>query len=505
MTGINNLLKSKGNDLNSQNFNSNSIKNSSGKSVVVIGGGVSGLASSLELCKHGYKTIILEKQNFIGGLATSIPYRGYNLDIGPHFMALPKESEITDEILDLMGTEKTIKLPDDIFSNFYKTNFNGRLYTGYPSLMEVIFKTTRRFLVLSLWDFFIAKCKNIFIKSKYDNAEKYLISTYGNFLYKIWFKPYLYYKYPGTEPPLDQVMKKFPTLTLLKILQSMKKPQKKLEKHNDEKEEDNLICYFKGGMGTLINRVQEEIQKYGGEINLGVDIKSIEHAGTSKTIIFNKNDKQEKINADMIVYCIPLNIALQWFDDGTKRIIQSTKKTNSYNTIILFLLIDTPRLYDSWVVNFYDTDLSFFRIAQQNFLSESVAPKGKSLLSVEIKSSEQDPLWNMDDDSIFTRVKSDLEKIKILNGQKIDGFKILKFKNLARNYELNKDFSTKPLNEFINSFENEYPVGTESDSGLLAGSTEQSPQKIAYGAGMYMAFFKAKNLLRNIEIKKGKQ
>jgi protoporphyrinogen oxidase len=504
LTGTDNILESKQNDMNSQNIAEPSTKKSSGKSVVVIGGGLSGLASCLELCKQGYKTFMLEKQNFAGGLATSIPYEGYNLDIGPHFMALPKESEITDEILDLMGSEKTIKLPDDIFSKFYKTNFNGRLYSGYPSLIEVIFKTTRRFLVLSLWDFFIAKCKNIITKGKHDNAEKYLISTYGKFLYKIWFKPYLYRKYPGIEPPLDQVMKKFPPLTFTKILRSTKKSEKKLEKHDDEKEEDNLICYFKGGMGTLINTVQEEILKHGGEINLGVDIKSIEHKGDTKTIIFSKNDKQEKINADKIVYCLPLNIAIQWFEGGAKRVMQSPKKTNSYNTIILFLLIDTPKLYDSWVVNFYDTDLSFFRIAQQNFLTETVAPKGKSLLSVEIKSSEQDPLWKMNDNSLFSRVKSDLEKIKILNGEKIDGFKILKFKNLARNYELNKDFSSKPLNEFINSFENEYPVGTESDSGLLAGSTEQSPQTITYGAGMYMAFVKAKNLIRNIELPKGK-
>ena len=164
---------------------------------------------------------------------------------------------------------------------------------------------------------------------------------------------------------------------------------------------------------------------------MGVEIKSIEHKGDTKTIIFNKNNKQEKINVDKIVYCLPLNIAIQWFEGGAKRVMQSPRKTNSYNTIILFLLIDTPRLYDSWVVNFYDTDLSFFRIAQQNFLTETVAPKGKSLLSVEIKSSEQDPLWKMNDNSLFSRVKSDLEKIKILNGEKIDGFKILKFKNDA--------------------------------------------------------------------------
>ena len=67
MTETNNILESEQIDMNSQNTTEYSIKEHSGKSIVVIGGGLSGLASSLELCKQGYKTIMLEKQNFAGG------------------------------------------------------------------------------------------------------------------------------------------------------------------------------------------------------------------------------------------------------------------------------------------------------------------------------------------------------------------------------------------------------------------------------------------------------
>jgi hypothetical protein len=57
----------------------------------------------------------------------------------------------------------------------------------------------------------------------------------------------------------------------------------------------------------------------------------------------------------------------------------------------------------------------------------------------------------------------------------------------------------------MNSFENEYPADPKYGSGILAGSTDKSPQTITYGDGMCISFFKPKNLLRNFELKKGKQ
>ena len=48
--------------------------------IVILGGGVAGLASAYTLTKKGYKPIILEKENFIGGLATSYKINNFNID-----------------------------------------------------------------------------------------------------------------------------------------------------------------------------------------------------------------------------------------------------------------------------------------------------------------------------------------------------------------------------------------------------------------------------------------
>ncbi len=51
---------------------------------VVIGAGISGLLSALALSKEGKKVLVLEKENYIGGVCRSYEVDGYRVDTGPH-------------------------------------------------------------------------------------------------------------------------------------------------------------------------------------------------------------------------------------------------------------------------------------------------------------------------------------------------------------------------------------------------------------------------------------
>ena len=86
-------------------------KTSSANSIVIIGGGIGGLYSAWKLLKKGYRVTLLERQNSLGGLSTSIPYNEYKMDIGPHFVTFPKESELTNEIKAIMS-DYIIPIPD---------------------------------------------------------------------------------------------------------------------------------------------------------------------------------------------------------------------------------------------------------------------------------------------------------------------------------------------------------------------------------------------------------
>ena len=59
-------------------------KQPSNSNVVVIGGGPAGLTAALELTDHGYRPIVLERSQLVGGIARTESYKGFRFDMGGH-------------------------------------------------------------------------------------------------------------------------------------------------------------------------------------------------------------------------------------------------------------------------------------------------------------------------------------------------------------------------------------------------------------------------------------
>ena len=71
------------------------------KKVVVIGGGPAGLTASYQLSKAGVRSIVLEKDQTLGGLSRTINYKNYYFDIGGHrfFTKIQEVEDIWKEVL----------------------------------------------------------------------------------------------------------------------------------------------------------------------------------------------------------------------------------------------------------------------------------------------------------------------------------------------------------------------------------------------------------------------
>ena len=70
--------------------------------VVIIGGGIAGLAAGALLAKQGSHAVVLEKGNQPGGRAYTYSEKGFTLNYGPHAMYTP-ESGILAEIMARLG------------------------------------------------------------------------------------------------------------------------------------------------------------------------------------------------------------------------------------------------------------------------------------------------------------------------------------------------------------------------------------------------------------------
>ncbi len=61
------------------------------KSVVIIGGGIGGIATALRLATRGYKVTLLEKNETLGGRLNQIKKDGFTFDTGPSFFSMSYE------------------------------------------------------------------------------------------------------------------------------------------------------------------------------------------------------------------------------------------------------------------------------------------------------------------------------------------------------------------------------------------------------------------------------
>jgi len=458
------------------------------KKVIVIGAGIGGLYTAWKLSNVGFSVKVLEKQKTAGGFASSIHYKDCKIDIGPHYVSLKKKSEVGDDIRKLLGKE-IIEMPN--IHNWYKSYFNGKILDNYPTINDVV----TNFGIGSFFQsFFSIMFRNSSEKS-IRNTEDYLVFAYGKFLYEKWCKPYLFQNYGHVNLPLEYVQSRFKPITIQKILNKLKNKNTKITRPNIQNEKF-FDCYFQYGMGSLIKILCNKITSSGGEILLGVDILSIDH-GQTKTVQIEHHGNSSTLECDLIVYATPINVTTQWFENIHSK--DNNKKTNSFDGIMAFLLIDIDKLFDGWMLSIFDTEIPFFRIAQQSYLSKDVAPLNKSLVSIEIRDSNG-KLFNENDEQILKIIRNSLQKMRLLKNAKIDEYKIIKIKNLYPKFKISKKFESNDIIEKIHSFENEYVLGIfEMDTGrLVSGNASIEQEEIPAAGGIYMALTRSNELVNKI-------
>ena len=452
-------------------------------SVVVIGGGIGGLYAAWELCKKGFSVTVVEQQKFLGGLSTSIPFSDCLIDIGPHYISLKRDSNITKIIYELIGEKNIIEISS--IQNHIKSFYQGQILDVSPRLFHAI-KTSIIHSISSLLFSKIFLSKN---KSS-DNIEEYLIALYGNYLFNVWCKPLLTQNYGLST--IDLVKKSFEPITLKKIVSYvLKVNSKKTVEHLEKSESQMLECYFRYGMKSIIDIFQSQIIEMGGKIMLETEIQKIDH-NKNKIITCKQNNNIETINSNIVVYSIPLIVSIQWFEYPEK--LKLLMKKTGLNSIMVVLLIDTKKLFNGWILDIYDLSVSFFRIAQQSFLSNKIAPENKTLLNVEIKIDEKNIMWSKNDTEIYQKVIEDLKKLKILKNEKIIDYKIIKIKNLyaKKNTEV---YDSSEISKYINSHLNEFTLDTpQLDSGKLIS---EDNDKASLG-GFYSSLLNSEKLVNHI-------
>jgi len=155
------------------------------KADVVLGAGVAGLAAAHYLSRRSRQpVIVLERDERVGGLASTLDWEGCRIDLGPHriYTLLP---EIERFILDLLGDEVLrVKRQSSMF-------LRGR-YLRYPVSFGEILKTLGLACAARIGLGYAGSLLGFwkrFSRSEESYAE-YISSRFGGYLYRLLFQDY---------------------------------------------------------------------------------------------------------------------------------------------------------------------------------------------------------------------------------------------------------------------------------------------------------------------------
>ena len=266
--------------------------------VVIIGAGPAGLTAAYELLKKSsdIKPIVLEAENFVGGISRTAEYKGNRMDIGGHrfFSKDERVNELWAEILPTQGapaiddkilgrekpfvlgnpdpeqTDDVMLVRDRVSRIIYK-----RKFFDYPITLSA--KT--------LWNmgFFQTLKSGVgylgakFKKREENNLENFYINRFGKPLYATFFESYTE-KLWGVHPrniSADWGAQRVKGLSIGKAIKNaLTKPFRK----KGGEVETSLIerfIYPKKGPGQLYQKMADEIVRMGGEIRFGETVDKI--------------------------------------------------------------------------------------------------------------------------------------------------------------------------------------------------------------------------------------
>lgn len=344
--------------------------------VIIIGAGISGLTLASKLLENNIKTIIIERENAVGGLARSFNYPNKTIfDIGPH--RFHTDDKFVEEFINDVLKEDQIIIPRKSQLYLFEK------YLPWPITFKSIFSLPLKLLVLSSCDLLKTN------RAKSESLEDYIIEKYGKTLYKTFFKPYtekfvdytcqnMHRDWAITGINRATIDKKVNTTSLSGLIKSV---------ITTNQNSTRFIYPKTGGINLFSIKLAERIKRMGGEILTLTTVKKLTrgNGGQIKSII---TDKNEEIRSDHIFWSGTLN-SLR--DIGQAP--ETLPKLHYMSSIFFNYLSDNQVDHNFQWCYFGGKEAIFDRVSMPRFFNPICAPRGKEALCVEICCLKGSRLW----------------------------------------------------------------------------------------------------------------
>ena len=280
------------------------------KKIVVIGAGISGLATSYFLKQKGYDVTLLEKSSRVGGFIETTNENGFLFDKG--FNSVLETASVIPQLIDELNLQNQIVYSNKAANKRYILK-NNKLY-ALPMHPSAILKSELFSLKAKMRLFiepFIGRSKDGF----YQSVGEFITRRLGSEILDYAINPFVGEVYTGNPEGLS-IKSAFPKLYALEeeygglIIGTINSIKKRKSDPKKEKFSGRMFS-FKNGMSVLCKALAE---KLGDSLILNAEAEKIEKYESGYNINYKRDEKNESINADVIVSAVPAYSAENLFN-----------------------------------------------------------------------------------------------------------------------------------------------------------------------------------------------
>lgn len=345
--------------------------------VAIIGGGVTGLSAAYNLSKAGKKVVVLEKDEYLGGLVSSWDIGGYKIEKFYHHLS--KNDAYFFNFLKELKIDKSLKWKLGSVGYYY----DNKVYKLDTPIDILKFKglnliDTLRIGFIVLW----IKLTRDYSDLDDIQAKEWLIKMGGRRVYDNFFKPLLKSKFGKN---MDEVSAAW----LFGRLKWRSRRSLSGEK----------LGYMEHGFHEFIDKLCKEIKKNDGKIFTGTEVKSIK---INDGAVSGVTTSTQNIAIENVISTIPPKelIKLCEFPEDFRKKLENIK----YQRTICALFGLNEKLLDKvYWLNIKSKTLPFGALIEHtNFHNIPEYKEDHIVYAVAYVQSGEDELWRMTDEELIS-------------------------------------------------------------------------------------------------------
>ena len=373
---------------------------------------------------------MLERNNYVGGLAATFKHKGYKFDLGGHRWFTKNES-LNDWFRHLMKGELVL------VNRISRIYHNGQ-YFNYPIRLKEILTQSHPLAIVGIGVSFLwSSLKQALIDQPIVNMERAYIAQFGASLYRMFFQRYSekVWGRPCTELSPDWVAQRSRGLSIWALAR-----EALLGSRKDVVSLIDQFMYPRDGYGRISDRMAEDIIATGNDVLLQSQVAALVYHEPGKIeVVYLRDGQKQSVHADNVVSTVPLGRLVLMLEPACDPSAADAARSLVFRDLITVNLVLQKKQVstDTWLY-IQDQDIIFGRMHEpKNWSSAMVADDDHTSLVLECFCTEGDHIWTMSDEAIGRRCIQDLvEKLNFIEAREVEDVVVIRTRDAYPVYDL---------------------------------------------------------------------